>query len=237
MKIQDANVFITGANRGIGLALARRARALGAAKVYAGMRNTAGFSEPGLIPVQIDVTDPASIARAVQRAGDATVLVNNAGVGAVAPNALDPAVEEQSRSMFETNYLGVVRVTQAFAPVLAKYNESAVINVLTSATWLSAPVLTAYSASKTAAWSYTNNVRLALKAQNTAVMALHVHFVDTDLTKGLNIPKEDPNDVARITFEGLEAGKSEVFADNTARAAKAALSAEVPLYIDPNQAA
>ena len=236
MRIQGANVFITGANRGIGLAFARRARELGAAKVYAGVRNTVGFSEPGVIPVQIDVSDPASIARAVQEAGDVTILVNNAGIGAVAPNALDTNVEEQSRTMFEINYLGVVRVTQAFAPVLAKAGESAVINVLSSVTWLPVPFLTAYSASKAAAWSFTNNVRLALKEQNTSVVGLHVHFVDTDLTKGVDILKANPNDVAGVTFEGLEAGKSEVFADDTARAAKRSLSSDVPLYIDPNQA-
>lgn len=236
MKIKGANVFITGANRGIGLAFARRARDLGAAKVYAGVRNTESFNEPGIIPIQIDVTNPASIARAVQQAGDVTILVNNAGIGAVAPNALDVHVEEQSKAMFETNYYGVIRVTQAFAPVLAKAAESSVVNVLSSLTWLPAPFLTAYSASKAAIWSYTNNVRLALGEQKTAVLALHVHFVDTDLTKGVDIPKANPNDVARVTFEALEAGKQEVFADDTARAAKATLSNDLPLYIDPNQA-
>jgi NAD(P)-dependent dehydrogenase (short-subunit alcohol dehydrogenase family) len=79
MKLQGSNVFVTGANRGIGLAFARQARDLGATKVYAGMRNTAGFAEPGLITIQIDVTDPASIAHAVEQAGDVTILVNNCG--------------------------------------------------------------------------------------------------------------------------------------------------------------
>jgi short-subunit dehydrogenase len=146
-------------------------------------------------------------------------------------------VEKQSRTMFETNYFGVIRVTRAFAPVLEKSGESAIINVLSSVTWLPAPFLTAYSASKAAAWSYTNNVRLALKKQNTAVVGLHVHFVDTDLTKGVDVPKANPNEVARLAYEGLEAGKSEVVADDTARAAKVSLSRDLPLYIDPNQAA
>lgn len=235
MKIKGATVFVTGANRGIGLAFARKARDLGAAKVYAGMRNTAGFSEPGLTPIQIDVTDQASVTRAAHEASDVTVLVNNAGIGAIVPNALDASVIAVSQKMFETNYYGVIRVTQAFAPVLAKSKESAVINVLSTVTWLPAPFLTPYVASKAAAWSFTNNARLALKEQNTAVVGLHVHFVDTDLTKGLDVPKVDPNDVASVTFEGLEAGKSEVFADDTARAVKASLSKEVPLYINPNQ--
>jgi NAD(P)-dependent dehydrogenase (short-subunit alcohol dehydrogenase family) len=235
MKLQGSNVFVTGANRGIGLAFARQARDLGATKFYAGMRNTAGFAEPGLIPIQIDVTDPASIAHAVEQAGDVTILVNNAGIGSVVANALDASVEEVSREMFEVNYYGVIRVTKAFAAGLAKSSESAIINVLSSVSWLPVPFLTPYAASKAAAWSYTNHVRLALKDQNTAVLGLHVHFVDTDLTKGIDIPKSDPNDVARQTYEALEAGKSEILADPQTRGVKASLSAEVPGYIDPSQ--
>ncbi|WP_308720801.1 SDR family oxidoreductase [Komagataeibacter xylinus] len=234
MKVNGAVVFVTGANRGLGLAFARQALALGAAKVYAGTRNTAGFGEPGLIPIEIDVTDPGSIARAAEQAKDVTILVNNAGIAATVPDALDDAVEELSRRMFEVNYYGVIRVTKAFAPILARSSESAIINVLSSATWLPVPLLTPYSASKAAAWSYANHVRLALKPQNTSVLSLHVHFVDTDLTKGLNIPKSDPNDVARRTFEALEAGKSEIMADETTRLLKASLSAERPGYIDPD---
>lgn len=235
MKIKGAKVFVTGANRGIGLAFARLARDLGAATVYAGMRRTTDFNEPGLTPIQIDVTDPASIAQAIEQADDVTILVNNAGIAAVLPNALDAGVEEQSRTMFETNYFGVIRPTKAFAPVLAKASESAIINVLSSLTWLPVPLLTAYSASKAAAWSYTNNIRVALRDQDTAVIGVHVHFVDTDLTRGLNIPKIDPNDVAQRTFEGLEAGKSEVLIDDTTRAVKTSLSTDMPIYLDPNR--
>lgn len=226
---------MTGANRGIGLAFARQALALGAAKVYAGMRNTAGFSEPGLVPVQIDLTDPQSVIRARDAAGDTSILVNNAGIGAVVPDALDASVEEASRRVFDVNYYGVIRVTQAFAPVLALRSESAIINVLSSASWLPYPFLTPYSASKAAAWSYTNHVRLALKAQNTAVIGLHVDFVDTDLTKGINVTKSDPNDVARQSLLALEAGKSEILADPKTVGLKATLSSDVPAYIDPTQ--
>ncbi|MFP4902795.1 short-chain dehydrogenase, partial [Paraburkholderia sp. BR14261] len=61
MKIRNSVVFVTGASRGLGLAFAREALARGAAKVYAGVRNPEGFSEPGIIPVKIDVTDPDSV--------------------------------------------------------------------------------------------------------------------------------------------------------------------------------
>ncbi len=146
-------------------------------------------------------------------------------------------MEELSRAVFEVNYYGVIRMTRAFAPVLGRGGQSAVVNVLSVASWNPAPVLTPYAISKSAAWGYTNHARLALKAQNTAVLGLHVGFVDTDLTRHLDIAKVDPNDVARQTFEALEAGKSEVMADGKARAVKASLSAEVPTYLDPTRAA
>jgi NAD(P)-dependent dehydrogenase (short-subunit alcohol dehydrogenase family) len=230
MKTQGSIVFVTGANRGLGLAFAREAQAHGASKVYAGMRNTAGFDVPGIVPVQLDVTDPASIRAAAALCGDTTLLINNAGIARITPTPLDAKVEEQSREIFETNYYGLIRVTQAFAPVLARNGGGAVVNVLSNATWLPVPVLTAYSASKAAAWSYTNNVRTQLKEQRTQVLALHVGFIDTDLAKNVTAPKASPADVARQTLEALAAGKNEVLADSGTRTVKQGLSDEAASY-------
>lgn len=233
MNLQGATVFVTGANRGLGLAFAKEALAKGAAKVYAGMRKTDGFSVPGLIPVQIDVTDPESVQRAAAQCGDVSILVNNAGIAQLVSGALDGSVEAVARAMMEVNFFGIVRVTQAFAPVLATNPRSAVINVLSDVSWRTTPVLTPYSASKAAAWSYTNHARLALKEQSTAVVGLHVGFVDTDLTAGLDVPKSDPRDVARKSYEVLEAGGSEVLADEGTVILKASLSSARPEYIYP----
>ena len=65
------------------------------------------------------------------------------------------------------------------------------------------------------------------------MLGLHVHFVDTDLTKGLSIPKSDPNEVVRRTFTALEAGESEIMADETTRELKKSLSTEAPGYFPP----
>src|SRR5437868_6628758 len=108
MAIVNSTVFITGANRGLGLAFAREARRRGAAKIYAGMRNTAGFNEPDIIPVRIDVTDEASIAAAARLAADTTLLVNNAGIAELIEGPLSGDVEEQSLRLFDVNYHGVV---------------------------------------------------------------------------------------------------------------------------------
>jgi NAD(P)-dependent dehydrogenase (short-subunit alcohol dehydrogenase family) len=233
VKLHGATVFVTGANRGLGLAFAREALAKGAAKVYAGMRKTEGFSGPGLIPVQIDVTDADSIRRAAAECADVSILVNNAGVGVAVSNALDEGVEAAARAMMEVNFFGIIRVTQAFAPVLATKPQSAIINVLSDVSWKVTPVLTPYSASKSAAWSYTNHARLALKEQNTEVVGLHVGFVDTDLTAGFDVPKSDPRDVARMSYDVLEAGGAEVLADEATVKLKASLSSDRPEYIYP----
>ena len=233
MKIEGATIFVTGANRGIGLAFAREALVMGAVKVYAGMRKTGGFSEPGMIPVQIDVTNPESIRHAAAQCGDVSILVNNAGIVELVSDALDDRVEAVTRTMMEVNFFGIVRVTQAFAPVLATKPQSAVLNVLSDVSWKATSILTPYSASKAAAWSYTNHARIALKEQNTAVVGLHVGFVDTDLTAGVDVPKSNPRDVARKSYDVLEAGGAEVLADEGTVKLKASLSAARPEYIYP----
>ena len=232
MKTRNSVVFVTGANRGFGLSLAREALVRGAAKVYAGMRNTEGFNVPGIVPVKLDVNDPASIAAAAERCGDVTLLVNNAGIGRILEGPLDGRMEAQSREIFETNYYGVIRVTQAFAPILGKNGGGAIINVLSIVSWIPSQVLAAYAASKAAAWSFTNTLRLELQKQGTQVLGVHVGFMDTDLTKGVDRPKVNPADVARQTFADLEAGRNETLGDDVTRTVKQGLSAEPPSYFD-----
>jgi NAD(P)-dependent dehydrogenase (short-subunit alcohol dehydrogenase family) len=237
MNVKGSAVFVTGANRGLGLAFAKAALSRGAAKVYAGMRNTEGFKEPGLVPIQIDVTDAASVAAAAATCQDVNLLVNNAGIAAVIDNPLSDEMESLSRRLLETNYYGVVCVTQAFSPALMRNGPAGIINVLSDVTWLPKPVLTPYSVTKAAAWSYTNHLRVYLKEHNIQVLGLHVGFVDTDLSKGVTAAKARPEDVVRDTFDALEAGKSEIMADDGTRALKRSLSNEVPGYIDPAQLA
>jgi NAD(P)-dependent dehydrogenase (short-subunit alcohol dehydrogenase family) len=233
MKIKDSIVFVTGANRGLGLAFAREALARGAAKVYAGVRRPEDFSEPGIIAVKLDVTDAESVKAAAKIASDTTVLVNNAGIAEVSESPFADNVEDQARRIFETNYYGVMRTTNAFQASLPGDGNGAVINVLSDVTWRAVPILTPYSASKAAAWSYTNNVRVHLKSRNIHVVGVHVGFVDTDLTKGFDVPKASPVDVVRQTYDALESGESEVLADAGSRELKQTLSLAKPGYIAP----
>jgi short-subunit dehydrogenase len=138
-----------------------------------------------------------------------------------------------AHEIFDTNFYGIIRVTQAFAPVLKNNGGGAVINVLSDATWFARPFLAAYSASKSAAWSYTNALRIELRAQRTLVQGLHVSFMDTDMTNGFDMPKISPRLVAQRALDGIELGAEEVLADDATVAVKVGLGAASPFYLDP----
>jgi NAD(P)-dependent dehydrogenase (short-subunit alcohol dehydrogenase family) len=188
MKLQDAIVIITGANRGIGLAFAEAALARGARRVYAGARSPSSITTPGLVPVKLDVTSDQDVAAAARICSDVTLVVNNAGI-ARPGGLLHPEASEAARAQFDTNVFGIVRITQAFAPVLAKNGGGAFLNVLSAASWINSGAMTAYAVSKAAAWSLTNGLRNELRQQGTQVLGLHVGFVDTDLARGLDVVK------------------------------------------------
>ena len=191
MRIKDSVAFVTGANRGLGLAFVHVLLAQGAKRVYAGVRNTAGIDLQGVVPVKLDITDPASIAAAAAQCRDITLLINNAGIARVMESTLDPALIETAREVFETNFYGLIRTTQAFAPVLQANGGGAIVNVLSDTAWFARPMLAAYSATKSAAWSFTNALRVELRSKGTQVLgSLHVGFMDTDM--GYDLKKTEP---------------------------------------------
>ena len=226
MDIAGSVALVTGANRGLGAAFCRVLLEQGASKVYAGARNPDTVQVPGVIPVRLDITSPADVTAAVAHCGDTNLLVNNAGI-------LDPAsvladdVLEGGRRQFETNVFGTLSMSNAFAPVLAANGGGAIVNVLSVLSWLSAPGGAMYSASKAAAWSLTNALRLELLGQGTQIVALHVGYMDTDMAAGVDSPKASPDDVAAQALVGVEAGAFEVLADDASRYVRGALSAEL----------
>ncbi|WP_067547899.1 SDR family oxidoreductase [Nocardia crassostreae] len=222
VKIDGSTAFVTGANRGLGRAIARALTARGAATVYAGVRDPGSVTDPDLIPVQLDTTDPAAVAAAAARCGDTTLLINNAGISR--PGSITAATTlDTARDEMETNYFGTLRMSQAFAPVLAANGGGALVNVLSVLSWVSLPAVAAYSASKSAAWSLTNGLRIALREQGTLVVGVHAAFIDTDMAARIDHPKNSPADVATAILDGIESGAPEVFADELTRFARANL--------------
>ena len=230
MKLKDSVVLITGANRGIGLAFAKAALARGARRVYAGARDPSQISLPGAQPLELDVTSPKDIATAARSCGDVTLVVNNAGIGRQGSLLRSEAIETLQAHL-ETNLFGILRMMQSFAPIVGRNGGGAFLNVLSVASWINSGVLNAYAISKAAAWSLTNGLRNELKKQNTQVLAMHMGFVDTDLTKGIDMPKELPETVVDRALDALEADLSEVLADERARMIKRGLTTEPPIYL------
>jgi NAD(P)-dependent dehydrogenase (short-subunit alcohol dehydrogenase family) len=231
MKIQGSVALVTGANRGLGSAFARALLAAGAAKVYAAARDPSTITLEGVVPVRLDVTRPDQIEKLAHELGDVSLLINNAGIGGSGP-VLDPMSVDQLHQQFETNAVGPLRMVQAFAPAMAAQRSSAVINVISALSWATLPGITgSYSASKAAAWALSNAMRQELKTQGTEVLSLHVAFMDTDMARGIPGPKSSPDEIARLAIAALEAGKSELLADEVTRSVHAGLTAEPPMYL------
>lgn len=229
MKLKDAVVLVTGANRGLGKAFAECALTLGAKKVYGAARNPDAVTVPGVITVQMDVTSPDEVQIAAKRCNDVTLLVNNAGIADSRP-LLDAEAEIAMQAELAVNLFGPLRVTQAFAPVLKANGGGGIINVLSVASWINTPFLSTYGVSKAAAWSLTNGLRQALTEQQTQVLALHVGFIDTDLTRDLDVPKTAPGEVVATTYAALEANAREVLADEISRSVHQSLSDSPEIY-------
>ena len=230
MKIENAVVLVTGANRGIGLAFTRELLARGARKVYAGARDPATAMQPGVQPLRLDVTKPDEVTAAAQLASDVTLVINNAGI-AQPGGFLAPDSEEVARRIFETNFFAMMRMSKAFAPALKANGGGALLNVLSVASWGNGGELAAYSASKSAAWSLTNALRNELAPQKTQVLALHMAYVDTDLTRGFDVPKSSPEQIVKRALDGLESGLDEVLADELTLQVKQGMTAARPSYL------
>jgi NAD(P)-dependent dehydrogenase (short-subunit alcohol dehydrogenase family) len=223
MDITNSVAVVTGANRGLGRAFAQQLLARGA-KVYAAARNPESIGLPGAIPLQLDITDPASVERAAKAAPDATFLINNAGSST--GQTLIAGDLGQIRLEMETHYFGTLQVTRAFAPVIEGNGGGAVLNVLSVLSWAHPGAIGAYSGAKAAAWGQTDAVRDELAPKGIAVSALHVGYMDTDMAA--HIPadqKTDPAIVAEIALSGVADGQAEIIADDLTRAVKDNLSA------------
>jgi short-subunit dehydrogenase len=162
------------------------------------------------------------VAAASAEARDVTLLINNAGIS-VDGDLLTGELDGARREM-DTNYFGTLSVTRAFVPIIERNGGGGVLNVLSVLSWLSMPALGGYCASKSAAWSMTNAVRVSVAERGIAVTALHVGLMDTDMAAGLDAPKANPAEVAALALDGVAAGAYEVLADDTSRAVQAGLS-------------
>jgi NAD(P)-dependent dehydrogenase (short-subunit alcohol dehydrogenase family) len=216
MKIENAVALVTGANRGIGAALVHALLERGAAKVYAAARHEADLAvlrakgDRRIVPVHLDVTNAAHVARVGGQARDVSILFNNAGVLNVG-SVLD-APSTAFNQNFDVNFYGVLNTTRAFAATLTTH-RGAVVNILTLVALASMPGLGVYNASKAEAWSLTQSFRADFAKRHVKVFAVFPGAVDTDMLKGVEMPKAAPADVASAVLQGIVADQEDIFPD------------------------
>ncbi|KRE35447.1 short-chain dehydrogenase [Janibacter sp. Soil728] len=217
-SLANSVVLVTGANGGLGTHFVGQALERGAAKVYAAARSPREWDDPRIVPLRLDITDHDSVVEAARTAQDVTVVVNNAG-GANGSSVLGDL--SAARELFDTNFWGALDVTNAFLPALRTHG-GIVLNVLSVLSWYG--IGDVYSATKSALWSATNTQRVALVGDGIHVASLHLGYADTPMAAGAPGPKNDPADVVRSAYAGLEEGQYEILADQLSVDVKAGLS-------------
>lgn len=217
--VAGATAVVTGGQRGLGKAIVAELIGRGAARVYATSRTSTDGDHDRVVGFAADITDAASVGHLAQTATDATIVVNNAGL--LGGESLVDSDFDEIRSVFETNLFGSLRVTRSFAPVLAANGGGTFVNVASVLSWL--PGYGAYGSSKAALWSATNSQRLSLQKRNINVIGAYLGYTDTAMVADLDVPKNNPADVARQIVDGIETGVAEVIADEFTRQARASV--------------
>jgi NAD(P)-dependent dehydrogenase (short-subunit alcohol dehydrogenase family) len=208
MNIASKTVLITGANRGIGRALVDEALKRGARRVYAAARSPFQVDDRRVTPLVLDVTDRVQIDQAAAAVESLDVLVNNAGVADFDNLSEADAIGRH----LAVNLLGPFNVTRAFLPHLTRA-KGAIVNNLSLAAIAPLPIVPAYSISKAAAANMTQSLRAYLKGRGVTVHGVFLGPIDTDMSKGFEVPKTSPAAAAQGIFDGLEKGEEDIFPD------------------------
>jgi NAD(P)-dependent dehydrogenase (short-subunit alcohol dehydrogenase family) len=216
MKVENTVALVTGANRGIGRALVDALLAAGAARIYATARRPEQIAQRDrVVALRLDLNEARDVEQLAPKAGDVTLLINNAGVLGSWSLLTSPRADVERD--FATNFFGTLDATRALFPVIERNGGGAIVNVLTVTSLASMPALGGYSAAKAAAFSMTQALRAELKPRKIAVHSVFPGPVDTEMTKAISIAKTRPEVVARAIVEGIARGEEDILPDPMAR--------------------
>lgn len=195
MEIQGRRILITGASRGLGRALVFAFAEAGAREILAGARKPKDFADlkeealtiaAPITPIKLDVTVASDLGAAAQL-GFVDILINNAGVAGYG-NPLTMNYETAEREM-DVNYFGALRMIRAMAPAMIERGEGMIVNVATAFAKVNLPIVGTYCASKAALLSLGQALRAYLSDKGVHVMTVLPTTIDTDMSKGADVPK------------------------------------------------
>ena len=218
VKIDNSVALVTGANRGLGRQFTEQLLEKGAARVYAGARDPGKLAPlikahgERIVPVRLDVTQPETIAAAVEQAGDLTFLVNNAGVLEARGLFESGSLESMHREM-DVNVYGIANMALACAPVIERNGGGGILNMLSVASLANFPAFGTYSASKAAAMSLTHCMRYELKDKGIEVFGVYAGLIDTDMIDFVEGEKSDPKVIVSAALTGVEEGIADIDTD------------------------
>ncbi|MES9924683.1 MAG: SDR family oxidoreductase [Candidatus Thiodiazotropha endolucinida] len=223
-SVKGRIVLVTGANRGIGKSIVEEFLLAGASKIYAAARNpeslkplTDAYGER-VVALRIDLNDPGSITTAASQAGDVEIVINNAGMLNIANPMAGNAVAAMQDEM-EVNVYGLMRMAQAFAPILKVNGGGALVQLNSVASMKNFADFATYSASKAASYSITQGLRDVLKEQGTQVVSVHPGPIATDMAThaGLGEIAEPAELVPQAIINALEIDEFHAFPDSMAK--------------------
>ncbi len=229
MSISGAIALVTGANRGVGKCFVEELARKGAKKIYAASRNvdnltfTSFIGETEIVPLELDVTKEDQVSAARRRAGDVTLLVNNAGVNHMG-RLMDASDTEAARTEMDTNYFGLLSMCRAFGPVIAANGGGNIVNMLSILGRVNLPAMGSLSASKAAAYNATQGIRAELMNKGVHVLAVLPGAIDTDMSKDFPGDKMPPGEVTKAALDALETKEWEIYPGDMANGLQEALS-------------
>jgi NAD(P)-dependent dehydrogenase (short-subunit alcohol dehydrogenase family) len=201
--------IVTGASSGIGEATAKRLAAAGY-KVYGTSRRGAPGGERSFEMLPLDVTRDESVdalvAEVLRRSGRIDVLVNNAGFG-VAPGGAEESSIEQARSIFETNFFGLIRMTRAVVPHMRRQGGGRIINIGSVLGFLPMPYGALYAATKHAVEGYSESLDHELRTRGIRVSVVEPAYTRTQFDANVLQPDakiDEYRDIRAVLGEQLK---------------------------------